>query len=72
MTALSHLSLKKKNPRLPTFPGRFQPSIIGDEELNYCVRDGNRCNLFAIVTRFFYHEDIYVPSKLNNATPKPF
>ena len=50
---MGHLCLKKKNPRLPTFPGRFQPSIIGDEELNYCVRDGNRCILFAIVTRFF-------------------
>ena len=44
--------LQKKKPRLPTFPGRFQPSIIGDEELNYCVRDGNRCNIFAIATSF--------------------
>ena len=26
----------------PIFPGRFQPSIFGDEKLNFCVRDENR------------------------------
>src|SRR5690625_6443302 len=26
-------------------------TTIGAEELNYCVRDGNRCDLFAIATR---------------------
>ncbi len=26
---------------LPIFPGRFQPSIFGANELNYRVRDGN-------------------------------
>ena len=31
----------------PIFPGRFQPSIFGTAELNYCVRDGNRWNLCA-------------------------
>ena len=36
--------------RRPTFPGRVQPSIIGAEELNFCVRDGNRWDLFAITT----------------------
>ena len=36
--------------RLPTLPGRCHPSTIGDEELNYCVRDGNRWVLFAIAT----------------------
>ena len=40
-----------KNGRRPTFPGSFPPSIIGAKELNYCVRDGNRCDLLAIVTR---------------------
>ena len=38
------------NGRRPTFPGSFPPSIIGAKELNYCVRDGNRCGLPAIVT----------------------
>ena len=32
----------------PRFPGRLQPSIFGTAELNYCVRDGNRCGLSAI------------------------
>ena len=32
---------------LPIFPGRFQPSIFGANELNYCVRDGNRWTLIA-------------------------
>ena len=26
----------------PIFPGRLQPSIVGDEKLNFCVRDENR------------------------------
>src|SRR5690625_4502385 len=26
-------------------------TTIGAEELNYCVRDGNRCELFAIATK---------------------
>ena len=32
--------------------GGHPPSIIGAKELNYCVRDGNRWNLLAIVTGF--------------------
>ena len=40
------------NWRRPNFPGSFPPSIISAEELNFCVRDGNRCILFAIVTRY--------------------
>ena len=43
------------NWQRPTFPGSFPPSIIGAKELNFCVRDGNRCDLLAIVTRFFMH-----------------
>ena len=37
---------------LPIFPGRFQPSIFGANELNYCVRDGNRWTLIAINTDY--------------------
>ena len=36
--------------RRPTFPGGCPPSIISAKELNYCVRNGNRCDLFAIAT----------------------
>ena len=31
-------------------PGRFQPSTIGAEGLNFCVRYGNRWYPFAIIT----------------------
>ena len=34
----------------PTLPGCDHPSTIGAEELNFRVRDGNGCTLFAIVT----------------------
>ena len=36
--------------RRPTLPGRYQPSTIGTEELNFCVRYGNRWDLFVITT----------------------
>ena len=36
--------------RRPTLPGRFQPSTIGAERLNFCVRDGYRWCPLAIVT----------------------
>ena len=38
--------------RFPIFPGRHQPSIFGTTELNFCVRDGNRCTLSVINTNF--------------------
>ncbi len=38
--------------RRPTFPGGLPPSIISAEELNFRVRDGNGCVLFAIVTEY--------------------
>ena len=38
------------NQQLPILPGRRQPSTFGVYELNYCVRDGNRWSLVAIVT----------------------
>ena len=47
--------LFKRNRQRPTFPGSFPPSIIGAKELNFCVRDGNRCDLLAIVTGFFFN-----------------
>ena len=36
--------------RRPTLPGRYQPSTIGTEGLNFCVRSGNRCDPFVIAT----------------------
>ena len=49
---------KRRKPLLPSFlcarrvifPGRLQPSIVTVCELNYCVRDGNRCTLATIDT----------------------
>ncbi len=32
------------------FPGGRPPSIVSAEKLNYCVRNGNRCDLLAIAT----------------------
>ena len=36
--------------RLPIFTRRFQRTIFGTSELNFCVRNGNRWNLTVIVT----------------------
>ena len=36
------------------FPGRLQPSIFDVDELNYCVRYGNRWILIAINTVYFF------------------
>ena len=36
--------------RLPIFTRRFQRTILGTSELNFCVRNGNRWNLTVIVT----------------------
>ena len=38
---------------LPIFPGSHPPSIVGANELNFCVRDGNRWTLVAINTNYF-------------------
>ena len=45
---------KIKNQQRPTLPGRYQPSTISAKGLNFCVRYGNRCDPFAIVTGFSY------------------
>ena len=44
--------------QLPIFPCRRQQSIFGAKELNFCVRDGNRWDLFAIVTAMVYFRRI--------------
>ena len=36
----------------PIFPGRRQPSIVGRNELNYRVRNGNGWTLVLISTNF--------------------
>ena len=46
-----HFYNQKKNLQLPI----FAYTIVGVKELNYCVRDGNRCILFAIATNLFYY-----------------
>ena len=37
---------------LPIFPGRHQPSIVGRNELNYRVRNGNGWTLILISTNY--------------------
>ena len=44
--ALSRYGIRQR----PTLPGRLQPSTIGTEGLNFCVRYGNRCDPFVITT----------------------
>ena len=38
----------------PTLPGGCPPSTISAQELNFGVRNGNRCILFAIITKFIF------------------
>ena len=38
-----------------TLPGDRPPSTIAAKELNFCVRNGNRCILFAIITKFIFY-----------------
>ena len=45
---------KQQRPNLPC--GRPQ-STLGADELNFCVRDGNRWSLIAIVTAMVYIRD---------------
>ena len=37
---------------LPIFPASRPASIVGADELNFCVRDGNRWTLIAINTNY--------------------
>ena len=43
---------KRKCWRRPIFPGRFQPSIFGTDELNFRVRNGNGWTLIARALTF--------------------
>ena len=47
---MSDSGLYKKIRRRPTLPHSLPCSTIGAKELNFRVRDGNGCNLFAITT----------------------
>ena len=52
------MSILEKNTHFgcpaTSYSHRGKPPItIGAKELNYCVRYGNRCDLFAIITRLF-------------------
>ena len=42
---------------LPIFPGRRQPSIVGRDELNYRVRNGNGWTL-ALISTNLCHPDL--------------
>ena len=42
--------VQKKTRQRPTFPQNHSCSIIGAVELNFRVRDGNGCGLYAMVT----------------------
>ena len=44
----------EKIRRRPTLPHSLPCSTIGAEELNFRVRDGNGCDLFAIATENRY------------------
>ena len=50
----------------PTLPGRVQPSTIGAEGLNFCVRYGNRWDPFAIITG---NCELFLPRALTTAQP---
>ncbi len=47
---MDHPGYKINFRRRPTLPHSFPCSTIGAEELNFRVRDGNGCGLFAIAT----------------------
>ena len=47
-----HISVEVSVFALPIFPGSRPPSIVGADELNFCVRDGNRWTLIAINTNY--------------------
>ena len=43
----------ERSRRLPIFTSRFQLTIVGTSELNFCVRNGNRWILTVIDTGLF-------------------
>ena len=50
---------------LSIFPGSHPPSIVDADELNFCVRDGNRWTLIAINTNLMdgFKTIVYVKAK---------
>ena len=54
------LPRNKNNWQCPTLPGRYHPTTIGAKKLNFCVRHGNRCILFAITTKFILYFYCYL------------
>ena len=56
---------------LPIFPGRFQPSIFGANELNYRVRDGNGWTLIAINTDCLRRSVCAFPSSARKSIAYP-
>ena len=57
---------------LPIFPASHPASIVGADELNFCVRDGNRWTLIAINTNYFgwvLPISIYVKTLVQVLTP---
>ena len=57
--------LRNNNWLWPTLPRPFGLSTISDEELNFCVRYGNRCILFSIITILFFSYFKLRPSSLD-------
>ena len=51
------------------FPGRCQPSIVDASELNFCVRNGNRCGLVVITTGM---DESLIPSGLQRKLTSSF
>ena len=45
---------------LPIFPTSHPASIVGGNELNFCVRYGNRGTLTPISTNYIYVNDLSV------------
>ena len=48
---------------IPIFPSSHPQSIVGEDELNFCVRNGNRWTLISMITDFMKSQGT---SKLNN------
>ena len=49
------MHIREESRHLPIFPGRRHPSIFGTNELNFCVRHGNRWILVVIGTGYALH-----------------
>ena len=62
----------KKTRQRPTFPQSHPCSIIGAVELNFRVRDGNGCGLYAMVTgkRFRQSQVSRFRSQAKNLKPE--